>query len=170
LKKLFLLLLLAALYAVPNSAFAVPDDPTARASNRAIGDEEIEPKDPALATVFSVLPGIVFHGSGNYYAGDYEWGNKMLVMEIIGGGIAIWGHSLIHESSNWDPYFGSDQNSQQAGYWIKAGGVAMIFASWVGDVATASDAADSWNKDHQMQFQMDSYNGTGVRMALGTSF
>jgi len=169
LKRLFLLLLLAAFYDVPSTAFAVPDDP-ARASNRAIGDEEIEPKDPVLATTFAVLPGIVFHGFGNYYAGDYEWGNKMLVMEIIGGGIALWGHSLIHEASNWDPYFGGEDNARQAGYWVKAGGVAMIFASWVGDVATASEAADSWNKDHQMQFQMDSYNGTGVRLALAEKF
>jgi hypothetical protein len=170
LKKLFLLLLLAALSAAPNCAFAMPDDPAARASNRNIGDEEIEPKDPVLATTFAVLPGIVFHGFGNYYAGDYQWGNKMLVMEIIGGGIALWGHSLIHESSNWDPYFGSDANSQQAGYWVKAGGVTMLVVSWIGDVAYASEAADSWNKDHQMQFQMDSFNGTGLRLAFAGKF
>ena len=169
-KKLFLLLLLAGLIASPGVARAMSEDPASRSSNRNIGDEELEPKDPVLATTFSILPGVVFHGFGSYYAGDPQWGNKMLVMEIVGGGIALWGHNLIHTPENWDPYFGGTDNSRQAGYWIKAGGVAMLFMSWVGDVANASEAADSWNKDHALQFQMDSYDGTGARLMLASRF
>ena len=152
------------------NAAAPVDDPTLRGGSRNIGDEELEPKDPVLATVFSILPGLVFHGFGSYYAGDYEFGNKMLVTEIAGVGLALWGHSLIHEPDSWNPYFGGAENAQQAGYWVKAGGVTLLVASWIGDVANASEAADSWNKDHQMQFQMDSYYGTGVRLALAEHF
>jgi hypothetical protein len=171
LKKLFLLLLTFGVFcAVTPSLSLAAEDPAVRPGHRNIGDEELEPKDPALATTFSVLPGVLIHGFGSYYAGDYEWGNKMLVMEIIGGGIALWGFNMVHSPENWDPYFGGAENSKQAGYWIKAGGVTMLALSWVGDVAYASEAADSWNKDHQMQFQMDSFNGTGARLMLASRF
>lgn len=163
----FFLIAVAALTARVASAAA---DPYIKGSQRAIGDEDLEPKDPILATTFSVLPGVVFHGFGSYYAGDYEWGNKMLVMEIMGGGLALWGHNVIHQASNWDPYFGGADNSRQAGYWIKAAGVLLIVGSWVGDVANASEAAESWNRDHSMQFQLDSYDGTGARLQLASRF
>jgi hypothetical protein len=171
LKKLLLLLLLVGIFsATAPSLSLAADDPANRPGHRNIGDEEIEPKDPALATLFSVMPGLLFHGFGSYYAGDYEWGNKMLVMEIFGGGLALWGHNLIHNPGAWDPYFGGADNSQQAGYWVKAGGVTLLALSWIGDVAYASEAADSWNKDHQMQFQMDSYDGTGARIMIASRF
>jgi len=53
---------------------------------------------------------------------------------------------------------------------FKAGGVTLLALSWIGDVAYASEAADSWNKDHQMQFQMDSYDGTGARIMIASRF
>ncbi len=164
-------MLLVTSVAVSHQALAASgDDPSMRGSNRSIGDEELEPKDPVLATTFSVLPGIVFHGFGSYYAGDNEWGNKMLVTEIVGGSLALWGHNVIHSASDWDPYFGGADNSRQAGYWIKAAGVILLVGSWVGDVANASEAAENWNKDHALQFQMDSYDGSGARLMLASRF
>jgi hypothetical protein len=131
--------------------------------SQTIGAEEAEGKDPLLATVFSILPGVVFHGFGNFYAGDYDFGTRLLVAELLGTGISMWGYNVIHESANWTPYFGD--NSQQAGYWIKAIGVALICASWVGDIATAGEAAQSYNKDHQIQFQLES-RYDGAQLAL----
>lgn len=166
-KLLFLLLILMlglpAFSQAANNAFGQPSGASQR-----IGDEDIEPKDPLMATVFSILPGLVFHGSGNIYAGDYENGSKMLVMEIFGGGIALWGHNIIHSPENWGQYFGD--STDQAGYWIKAGGVGLVVASWIWDVATAPGAAESWNSDNQIRFQMDSFNGTGARLAMATRF
>jgi hypothetical protein len=168
LKKLLAIALLAVL-AAPNLLQAEPSkDPTVSASSQNIGDEEVEAKDPIMAEVFAVLPGVVIHGAGNYYAGDYKFGTKMLTMEIFGSGLALWGYDVIHQPENWGPYFGS--NSQQAGYWIKAAGVGMMCISWIGDVATCGDAADSWNKDHALELQMDSYNGTGARLSLLAKF
>lgn len=135
---------------------------------QSIGDEELEPKDPLMAEVFAVLPGLVFHGSGNFYAGDAHFGTKMLTMEMFGGGMAVWGYNIIHQPDNWGPYFGS--GSVQAGYWIKAAGVAMIVVSWIGDVATASQAADDWNKDHSLELQMDSLDGNGAKLTLLAKF
>lgn len=137
-------------------------------ASRHIGDEELEAKDPMMATVFSILPGLVFHGSGNFYAGDYDFGSRMLIMEILGGGLALWGHNIIHQPNHWGRYFGGD--TDQAGYWIKAAGVGMLVISWIGDLATAPGAATSWNNDHQLQLQMDSYDGTGARIALASHF
>lgn len=139
-----------------------------KGGSQTIGDEDVEPKDVYMATIFSILPGIVFHGSGNYYAGDYNFGTKMLVMEIFGGGISIWGYNIIHQPQHWGPYFGN--NTPQAGYWIEAAGVAMLCVSWVGDVATAAEATESWNKDHQLEFQMDTMDGTGARLTLMAKF
>jgi len=128
------------------------------AQSQNIGQDETEAKDPLLATVFSVLPGVVFHGFGNFYAGDYDDGTRMLTMEILGGGLAIWAHNIIHNPENWGAYFGGDTDS--AGYWIKAGGLGMVAISWVWDVATAGQAAQSFNKDHEVNFQLESrYDG-----------
>lgn len=137
------------------------------AKSQTIGADEAEGKDPMLATVFAILPGVVFHGFGNFYAGDYEFGTRLLVSELLGAGIALWGHNVIHNSSDWTPYFGD--SSQQAGYWIKAIGVTLICASWIGDVSTASEAAQSYNKDHQIQFQLES-RYDGVQLALTGHF
>lgn len=156
--------------ALVRPAQAAAEDPSLRGSNRNIGDEELEPKDPILATTFAVIPGIIFHGFGSYYAGDTEVGNRMLVTEIVGGGLALWGHNVIHFASDWNPYFGGTDNSRQAGYWIKAGGVLLLVGSWIGDVANASTAAENWNRDHALQFQIDSYNDTGARIILASRF
>lgn len=133
-----------------------------------IGDEDTQAKSPYMATMFSVLPGVIFHGMGNFYAEDYDFGTEMLVMEILGAGVSVWGYNVIHEPSHWNAYFGHD--SQQAGYWIKAVGVGMLSISWVGDVATAPGAAEQWNKDHQLELQMDSFNATGVRLTASLNY
>src|SRR5258708_7689374 len=88
-----------------------------------VTEEEAKGKDPIMATVLAVVPGIALHGFGNYYAEDYSFGNRMLAMEIFGGGLTLWGYSLIHTPDSWQRYFGGDDNTTQAGYWVKAGGI-----------------------------------------------
>lgn len=163
--KKLLILIFALGLALP---VAVPAASSSMSSQSQIGDEEIEPKDPMMAIVFSILPGLVFHGSGNLYAGDTDAGTRMLVMEILGGGLALWGYNIVHQPQNWGPYFGD--SVEQAGHWIKAAGVGMVVVSWVWDVATAAEAAESWNRDNQLHFQLDTYDGTGARLALATRF
>jgi hypothetical protein len=46
----------------------------------------------------------------------------------------------------------------------------MVLISWIGDIATASEAADSWNKDHALEMQMDSFDGTGAKLTLVAKF
>ena len=155
---LLILLAFSALLPAADSGTYNPNYRYSGPQSQSIGEEEVQGKDPLLATVFAVLPGVALHGFGNYYAGDYESGTRMLTMEILGTGLAMWAHNVIHESSNWTPYFG-DQ-AQSAGYWIKATGVGLVAVSWVWDIATAGEAAQSYNKDHQIQFQLESrYDG-----------
>jgi len=144
-----------------------PNNRLSGAQSQNIGEEESEAKDPLLATVFSIMPGIVFHGFGNFYAGDYDAGTRMLTMEILGGGIAIWAHNIIHNPDSWSVYFGDQTPS--AGYWIKAGGVGLVAISFIWDVATAGEAAQSFNKDHQINFQMES-RYDGAQFALSHRF
>ena len=120
-----------------------------------------------MATVFAILPGVALHGFGNFYAGDYEFGTHMLVAEILGAGVSILGYNVIQQPNNWNAYFGS--SSSQAGYWIEAIGIGLVCASWVGDLATAGDAAESYNKDHQIQFQLETRYG-GAQLAMTSHF
>jgi hypothetical protein len=133
------------------------------AQSQNIGEDEATAKDPLLATVLSVAPGLVIHGFGNFYAGNVEDGTKMLSMEILGAGLALWGHNVIHQPQNWGQYFGGD--TDQAGYWIKATGVGLIAISWVWDVASASESASSYNKEHSVNFRMET-RYDGLELAL----
>jgi len=120
-----------------------------------ISEDEASGKDPIMATMFALLPGVAIHGFGNYYAEDYTFGNHMLAMEILGGGLAWWGYGLIHQPDSWNHYFGDNGTTIQAGYWVKASGLALIVLSWVGDVATASDAAAQYNSEHDLHFKLE---------------
>jgi hypothetical protein len=166
---LFITCFLSFILARPAHAAAVynPNNSLNGAQSQNIGEDEVESKDPLLATVFSIMPGIVFHGFGNFYAGDYDNGTRMLTMEILGGGLAIWGHNVIHNQGNWSVYFGDQTPS--AGYWIKAAGVGMMAISFIWDVSTAGEAAQSWNRDHQINFQMESRED-GLQLALSKRF
>jgi hypothetical protein len=130
-----------------------------------ISEDEAQGKDPILATVFSILPGVLLHGMGNYYAENFEWGNRMLVMELFGAGIGIWGYAMRNNPDGWQRYFGGNDNTIQAGYWVEAAGMGFIVLSWVGDVATASDSAVQYNRDHQLNFQFETMlDRPGVRL------
>jgi hypothetical protein len=134
-----------------------------------VTEEEVKGKDPILATGLAVMPGVLVHGFGNYYAEDYRFGNRMLAMQIAGMGLAVWGYSLEHAPGNWQAYFGGDDNTQMVGYWVKAGGVGLIVLSWLGDIATASDAALQYNHEHQINFQLES-DLHGPRIMLSYKF
>lgn len=121
-----------------------------------ISEDEAQGKDPILATVFALLPGVFLHGTGNYYSENFEFGNRMLAMEILGVGVSVFGYSLMHNPDGWQKYFGGNDNTMQAGYWVKAGGITMLVISWIGDLATASDSAIQYNRDHQLNFQLES--------------
>ena len=127
-----------------------------------IADEDIKGKDPMLATVFSVLPGVIIHGFGNYYAGDYAFGTRMLVLELVGAGVWAWGNHMLHKPWVWDEYFADESRAKKAGYWISAIGVTAVIISWLGDVATAHKAADTYNRDHQIQFHLEAMDSGGA--------
>lgn len=166
-KKLLCLFALLTLV-VPRLALAKVEETAMKAPDQDLGETQAEPKDPNRATLYAVMPGIILHGWGNFYAGEPQYGTKLLVMEILGISLSLWGHNIIHQPNNWTPYFGG--MSQQAGYWIKAGGVGLVGLSWIADVATAAEAAENWNKDHQLEFRMDSFEGTGARLTLAAHF
>lgn len=134
-----------------------------------ITEEEVKGKDPILATGLAVLPGLLIHGFGNYYAEDYGFGNRMLVMEISGLGLSLWGYGLVHNPEAWQKFFGGADNTEMVGYWVKAGGVGFLVLSWLGDLATASDAAIQYNHEHQINFQLDTFRD-GPRMMMSYRF
>ena len=43
-------------------------------SGQNIGEDQVVPKDQYMAVLFSVIPGLLFHGSGNFYAENYGFG------------------------------------------------------------------------------------------------
>ena len=126
-----------------------------------IADEDVVGKDPLLATVFSILPGVVVHGFGNYYAENYDFGTRMFITELVGIGLWAAGTNIVQQPENWEPFFGGshEHSIQQAGHWVTAGGITLFVLSFLGDLATAHKAAESYNKDHQLHFQLETHLG-----------
>lgn len=136
--------------------------------SQSIGEDEVKPKSPILATFFSVIPGAIVHGAGNFYAGDYDDATTMLTMEICGGGIALWGYNIIQFPQNWGPYFGD--STGQAGYWIEAGGWTLIITSFIWDVTTSGKEVISYNNDHAVNFDLQSRGDGRTELALNAHF
>jgi hypothetical protein len=63
----------------------------------------------------------------------------------------------------------SDHSIDRAGQWVRAGGIGLVIVSFLGDLATAHKAAESYNKDHQLQFQLETRLGQPV-MSLTARF
>jgi hypothetical protein len=53
--------------------------------------DSLKLKNPNMALFYAVIPGIIVHGSGHFYAGKTTIGAALLGSELVGGALAFVG-------------------------------------------------------------------------------
>jgi hypothetical protein len=94
-------------------------------------------KSPYMAIFFSVIPGVVFHGSGHVYAGRIPTGIMLFGSEILGGYLMFLGALTGLESG---------QTSDNGDYGIMIGSF-LFFGSWIYDVINSPIVVKKQNQE-----------------------
>jgi hypothetical protein len=143
---LFLIVCMALLY-VP-ALFADSSDVV-------IDETVIEPKDPILATVLAVGPGIFIHGWGQFYSENYrmgfaEFGSEAISLTLIGAG--IYQYSIASKLTT----IGGNQDTVQRGAQVAVvSGVGLFIVGYLVDIVLAGKAAEQYNTEHHLEFKVD---------------
>jgi hypothetical protein len=147
--RVIALLLILCTISAPAVCFA------ASSSEVVIDEVVIEPKDPILATVVAIGPGLLVHGFGHYFTEDYKMGMMLTGMELLSIGMMTFGAV---ENTNVDMFrlfSGSRTASQTSGAWIFAAGFFTFFGTWLADIFTAGDSAKQYNREHNLEFKLE---------------
>ena len=93
-------------------------------------------RDPKMAVFYAIVPGVLVHGAGHFYAGKYTTGLILVGSEVIGGSLLfIGGLSGLEKTSP----------TVTGGLLILAGG--LLFAgSWAYDLIAAPAAVEKENE------------------------
>ena len=108
-------------------------------------------KDPKMAVFYAIMPGVLVHGAGHFYAGKYTTGVILVGSEVVGGSLLfIGGLSGLEKTSA----------TMTGGLLMLAGG--LLFAgSWAYDLIAAPAAVKKENekllekKSVALEFQLD---------------
>lgn len=123
------------------------------ASDVVIDEAILEPKDPILATVIAIGPGLLGHGWGNLYCENYRMGLSLLGLEVIS--LGVMGYGIVQNTSPGMFVGGGgnigDQRSQGANKF--AVGLILFLATWAADIVLAGRAADTYNLEHNLEFK-----------------
>ncbi len=104
--------------------------------------DSIKLKDSNMAILYAVVPGIIIHGSGHFYAGKRKTGAILLASGVVGGalffvgGLGVGLSQLDGGQSTWEP-----------GYVFMATGGALFLGSWVYDMIGAPLAVQKYNEE-----------------------
>ena len=144
---IFLIICLA-LVSAPTIMFA-----KSVATDVVIDEVILEPKDPILATVIALGPGILAHGWGELYSENYKLGLSLLGLEVIS--VGLMGYGAVQNTSP-DMFVGgggdiTDQRKQGANKF--AIGVVLFAATWLADVCLAGSSAANYNREHNLEFK-----------------
>jgi hypothetical protein len=132
-----------------------------------IDETVLEPKDPILATVVAIGPGLLVHGFGHYFTEDYKMGMYLTGLEILSIGMMAFGAA---ENTNVDMFrifSGSRTASQTSGAWIFAAGFFTFAGTWLVDIFLAGDSAKQYNREHNLEFKLQQESrGLDTQFAL----
>jgi hypothetical protein len=132
-----------------------------------IDETVLEPKDPILATVIAIGPGLLAHGFGHFMCEDYKMGLTLFSLELIslvaiGVGAAEYAAPAGFTSLN-----GNLPEVQRAGAISMTVGVSLFVITWLVDITLAGSAAEQYNKEHNLEFKMQQESmGLGSEYAL----
>lgn len=93
-------------------------------------------KSPYLAVFYSVIPGVLFHGSGHFYAGKGGTGSLLLGLETAGGLLLYLGSLSTFQGSS------HQYDTDAMGYT----GLLLFVGSWVYDVVGSPIAVVRQNR------------------------
>jgi hypothetical protein len=123
-----------------------------RAGSDVVIDETVlEPKDPILATVLSIGPGLLVHGWGHYYTEDYRMGLLLTGTELLSIG-AMWFGAWENTSPDAFALYGS--GGRQGGAITFAFGFLLFMGSWFADIYQAGRSAEQYNTEHNLEFKV----------------
>lgn len=134
------------------------------ASDMVIDEVILEPKDPIIATVIALGPGLLGHGWGQFYAENYQMGLTLLGLEFAS--IVVMGVGF---AQNTDPGLfvggGGDLEDQRKQGGNKfAFGLILFVATWFADIVLAGRSAETYNREHNLEFKLgeESYLNGGT--------
>lgn len=119
-------------------------------SVKVIKMQSLKTKSPYMAIFYSVIPGVVIHGSGHIYAGKLSTGLLLFGSEVVGVGVIFFG-SLSGMDSGV-PMGGGDN-----AIFI---GTALFLCSWIYDIVESPVVVIKQNqkllqgKNAQLKFQI----------------
>jgi hypothetical protein len=122
-------------------------------------NDSVKLKDPKMALFYAVIPGIVVHGAGHFYADKPVTGLVLLGVEGVGL-IVLLNNQLSQTENNIDTG-GSGLNI--------IAGITLFFGSWAYDMIGAPQAVNKHNqeliqrKNTGLKFQL---KDGGLRLAL----
>jgi hypothetical protein len=116
--------------------------------------DSIKLKDPKMAVFYAIIPGVVVHGSGHFYAGRTKTGLLLLETEVAGTGLVfLAGLAGFAESEG-------GESSIDPELWGFAG-LLLFVGSWVYDVVMSPIAVKKENqkllgkKSANLKFEFD---------------
>jgi hypothetical protein len=133
---------------------SVPTILFADSSDVVIDETVLEPKDPILATVLALGPGILGHGWGHFYSEDYRMGFLLFGTEIISIGAMTMGIFQNTSPDAFTTYGGNMDESRRAGALTFGVGFALFIGSYLVDVLTAGRSCEQFNTEHGLEFKM----------------
>lgn len=140
----------------------------ARSSSEVVIDEVVlEPKDPIVATVVAIGPGLLVHGFGHYFTEDYEMGMWLTGIELLSIGLMVFGATENTNVDMFTVFSGSRSASQTSGAWIFAAGFLTFVGTWLVDIFTAGESALQYNRENNLEFKLQQETmGTNSQFAL----
>ena len=124
------------------------------ASDAVIDEVVLEPKDPILATVIALGPGLLAHGWAQFYSENYKMGLTLLGIEIAS--VAVMGVGYLQNTSPGMFVGGggdvADQRKQGANKFTV--GAIFFVATWFADLVLAGRSAETYNREHNLEFKV----------------
>jgi hypothetical protein len=94
-------------------------------------------KSPIMAFLIALGPGVVIHGAGHYYVGDYKTGCKLLGGEVISYIIGMYGMVLVNEYTSNRINAKPDATLEGIGQFLIIAGGCGFVATWIYDLIAA---------------------------------
>ena len=126
-------------------------------------------KDPGKALVYALVPGLVVHGAGHFYAGDKTAGWVLAGGEILGLCLIAYYLGVRNEQKPMESTLNDE--AETIGYF----GVGLFVGTWIYDVIGAPVAVQRENREFlggenaRLRFGFD-HTSHSVRIQMAKSF